>query len=266
MHRRLPFFIKRKKKNLRPLSWYTDLSDSRIRREQGFFIIEGHRAVEQVLATAPAGIDEILLTEETAKSSDNKKYAYQIRVVTEKQFKSLSSTKTPQGIAAVVRIPDGSFGSSLPKIAGERMLLLEGVQDPGNVGALVRSAAAFDYAGIILNGECADPFGPKAVQASAGSILAVWVRRTEEYIGVAKNLQTNGFSLIAADPRGETMGAGHVRRKHVIMLGSEGNGLSGKLLAIADKKVRIPMNDKKAESLNVAISGAIMMYTGAMNR
>jgi TrmH family RNA methyltransferase len=249
---------------LKPLSWYSDLSNPRVRREQGFFIIEGRRAIEQVLATSPSSVDEILLTEETAGNPEIKKYPCPVRAVTERQFKTIVASKTPQGIAAVVRIPEGSHGPSLPKNAGDRILLLEGVQDPGNVGALVRSAAAFDYAGIIMSGECADPFGPKSVQASAGSILAVWVRRTEEYLGVAKNLQTNGFSLIAADPRGETMGAGHVRRKHVIMLGNEGAGLSNRLLDCADKKVRIPMNDKKAESLNVAISGAIMMYTGAM--
>ena len=186
--------------------------------------------------------------------------------MTERQFKSIGTSKTPQGVAAVVRIPEGSYGSSLPKSSGERILLLEGVQDPGNVGALVRSAAAFDYAGIILSAECADPFGPKAVQASAGSVLAVWFRRTESCLGLAKELRAHGFSLIAADPRGETMVSGHVRKRHVIMLGSEGSGLSGALLDSADKKIRIPMNDKKAESLNVAISGAIMMYAGAMNR
>jgi RNA methyltransferase, TrmH family len=251
---------------LRSLSWYSDLSDSRIRREQGFFIIEGRRAVEQILATSLAGIDEILLTEEIAKSDDGKKYSCPVRVLTGKQFKAVTSVQTPQGIAAVARIPEGSYTSSLPKVIGERILLLEDVQDPGNVGALVRSAAAFDYTGIILSGECADPFGTKAVQASAGSILAIWVRRSKDYIGIAEQLRTHGFSLIAADPRGETMGASHIRKKHIIMLGSEGNGLGARLLALADKKLRIPMNDKKAESLNVAISGAILMYTSAMNR
>lgn len=256
----------KRKKNLRPLSWYSDLSDPRIRREQGFFIIEGPRAVEQILSTAPSSIDEILLTEETALNAGGKNYSSPIRIITERQFKSICSTKTPQGIAAVVRIPEGSYGLSLPKTTGERILLLEGVQDPGNVGALVRSAAAFDYAGIVMSGECADPFGPKAVQASAGSVLSVWIRRTQEYLDMAKKMQTNGFVLIAADPRGETMVSGYVRKKHVIMLGSEGDGLSDRLLALADKKVRIPMNDKKAESLNVAISGAILMYAGAMGR
>jgi RNA methyltransferase, TrmH family len=251
------------KTNLKPFAWYSNLSDPRVRREQGFFLIEGRRAIEQVLATSPSSIDEILVTEDADAAADIR-VSCAVRKLTDRQFKSVCASKTPQGIAAVVRIQNGTYEAALPKITGDRIVLLEGVQDPGNVGALLRTAAAFDYSGIILSGECADPFSPKAVQASAGSILAVWVRRTDEYLGVVKNLKTHGFSLVAADPRGETMVPGHVRKKHVIMLGSEGSGLSNDLLSIADKRVRIPMNDKKAESLNVAVSGAILMYAGAM--
>jgi len=251
---------------LKPLTWYSGLSDPRIRREQGCFMVEGRRAIEQILGLAPKSVDEILVDEAVADSSALKKYSCPVRKLAERQFKSVCTSKTPQGIAAVVRIPEGSYESGLPKTAGERILLLEGVQDPGNVGALARTAAAFDYTGIVLSNECADPYSPKAVQASAGSVLAVWIRRTAGYRNLAQALKAKGYSLIATDTGGEPIVPGRpIPRRHVIMLGSEGNGLTEELLGMADKKVRIPINDKKAESLNVAVSGAIVMWAG-MNR
>ena len=249
---------------MKPLSWYTELAEARKRREYGFFLMEGKRAVEQIKTAAPGGIDEILVTEQLL--SECKGFACPVRVVTDRQFKTISTSKTPQGIAAVVRIPEGSYEDGLPKQTGYRLLLLEGVQDPGNVGTLIRTAAAFDYSGVVLSGECADPFSPKAVQASAGSIMSVWIRRTGQYLGLTGELKNKGYSLIAADIKGEPLAPDLILQRHVILLGSEGSGLSDKLLALADKKIRIPMNDSKAESLNVAVSGAIVMFIGSQNR
>ena len=247
---------------MKPLSWYKDLSIVRKRREYGFFLVEGKRAVEQIKSTAPQSLEEILVTEQALP--EHKNYSCPVRSLTDRQFKTICTLKTPQGIAAVVRIPEKSYEGGLPKQTGDRLLLLEGVQDPGNVGTLIRTASAFDYNGVIMSEECADPFSPKAVQASAGSIMSVWIRRTDRYRDIAKKLKERAFQLIAADVKGETLTAGYnLPPTCVIMLGSEGAGLSDTLLALADKKVRIPMNDRKAESLNVAVSGAILMFLGS---
>lgn len=244
---------------MKPLSWYKDLAASRKRREYGFFLVEGKRAVDQILETAPSRIEEILATETASKTTG--RFSYEMRILTDRQFKTICTSKTPQGIAAVVRIPEKSYEGSLPKQAGDRLLLLDGVQDPGNVGALIRTASAFDYGGVIMSEECADPFSPKAIQASAGSIMSVWIRRTDRYRDMAKELKGRGFRLVAADVKGETITPGYrLPLPCVIMLGSEGSGLSDDLLALADKKVQIPINSCKAESLNVAVSGAILMF------
>jgi TrmH family RNA methyltransferase len=249
---------------LRPLFWYKYLSDARRRRESGFFLVEGKRAIDQINTAAPQGIDEILVTEKVFPEA--RSYSWPVRVVTDRQFKTICTSKTPQGIAAVVRIPENSYGDDLPKQTGDRLLLLEGVQDPGNVGTLIRTASAFDYGGVIMSEECADPFSPKVVQASVGSTMSVWIRRTDGYRGIAKKMQERGFKLIAADVEGGTLTARYsLPLRCVLMLGSEGAGLSDQLLALADEKIRIPINDQKAESLNVATAGALLMFLGIPN-
>jgi RNA methyltransferase, TrmH family len=243
---------------LKSLTWYKDLADTRKRREYGCFLIEGRRAIEQIKLVAPDSIDEIIVVESIA--SEAKGFSRPIRILTDSQFGSITSSKTPQGIAAVVKIPEGSYAPELPQKSGSRIVLLEGVQDPGNVGTLVRTAAAFDFSGMVLSEECADPFSPKAVQASAGSILSIWIRRSDRYLDAARELKNRKFKVIAADIKGDQTPDKAQAGPLVLMLGSEGAGLSAGLLRLADEKVCIPMNERKAESLNVAASGAIMMF------
>jgi TrmH family RNA methyltransferase len=187
------------------------------------------------------------------------------RTLTSRQFNSIAVSRTPQGTAAVVKIPEGAYDATPPFPPGGRVLLLEHVQDPGNVGTLVRTAGAFGYHGIILSSECADPFSPKAVQASAGAVLSVWIRRTDRYSALAKELQERGFKVIAAVLEGTPVTETSLLSDHVLLLGSEGSGLSRQLLDIADVKISIPVDRAKAESLNVAVAGGILMYCG-MNK
>jgi TrmH family RNA methyltransferase len=140
------------------------------------------------------------------------------------------------------------------------VLLLEDIQDPGNVGALVRTAAAFYFDGIVLSGECADPFSPKAVQASAGAVLSVWIRRSQHYRAMAQRLREQGFTLIATHTHGDAGQVFTKKKKICVALGNEGNGLSGHVMGIADAVFAIPCNTDAVESLNVAAAGAICLY------
>ena len=162
---------------------------------------------------------------------------------------------------ALVRIPEGSYGSVLPALPGDRIVLLDDIQDPGNVGTLVRCAAAFDCSGLLLSAKCADPFGPKAVQASAGALMRPWIRRTDAYLAMVSELKEQGYRLLCADTEGrERMnfaGIGPV----IIAFGNEGAGPSADLLRHADDCFTIPMNCSAVESLNVAVSGAIALFT-----
>jgi TrmH family RNA methyltransferase len=242
---------------LKSLKWYRELADKKGRLKAGAFLVEGEKAIRQIMAGHPDEITEILAIEEPPP-------VYRkcpVRLVTESQFQYISSTRTPQGIMAVVRIPAGIYSSQLPRDAGSHILLLEDIQDPGNAGTLIRTAAAFDYSGVILTENCADPLSPKCVQATAGTVLSVWLRRTAQYTELAGSLRQEGYILIAAELKGTDEPSIISRQeKLVLALGNEAAGLSKEILGMADYRVRVPTTPEKAESLNVAACGAILMY------
>ena len=242
---------------LKPLKWYTSLATKKGRREAGAFLVEGERAVNQVMLTHPGTVIE-LLASEWISERDMK---IPVRVLEAKQIRTVSSMKTPQDRIAVVRIPKDLSSDRLPEQPGEKILLMESIQDPGNVGTLIRTAAAFGYSGILMTDQCADPFSPKVVQASAGSVLSVWIRRTFEYIGIIDSLQGQGYALVGMTLDGEDdLGESINTEKSILALGSEASGLSRAVLQRSDYRVRIPIRSEGAESLNVAACGAICMY------
>ncbi len=246
---------------LRPLSWYRTLAGDKGRLEAGVFLVEGDRAIRQIAGTRPEVIVEIVASEDMP----GKWAEFPSRIVTESQLRRISNTVTPQGTIAVVRLPQDVHSDALPEKPGGRVLLLEDVQDPGNVGTLIRTAAAFDYAGVILSERCADPFSPKSVQATAGAVLSVWLRRTGRYLDLLKQLKQGGYQVFAADLNGDD--GPHIisnRDRLVLALGNEAAGLSSALLEISDHRFRIPVASEKAESLNVAASGAIGMFLSSL--
>ena len=144
---------------------------------------------------------------------------------------------------------------------------MEDIQDPGNVGTLIRTAAAFGFSGIILSDKCADPFSPKCVQSTAGSILSLWLRRTDNYVNLIQSLIRQNYTLIAADLQGEDRpDIFNITGQLILALGNEAAGLSESLLHKAQYRIKIPIDRTRAESLNVAVSGAICMYLTSRNQ
>jgi len=242
---------------LTPLKWYRKLVTKNGRIKAGAFLVEGNRVIEQIITTHPSAILEIVTVDELPPAYHN----YPARIVTESQFLSISSTKTPQGVLAVIRLPADIYSNKLLETIGTKILLLEDIQDPGNVGTLIRTASAFGFSGIILTENCADPVSPKCVQSTAGTLLSVWIRRTPDYLELAHTLHENGYILAAADLNGlespDVLGS---QDKLMLALGNEASGLSPSILGMADYRVKIPIDREKAESINVAACGAICMY------
>ena len=147
---------------------------------------------------------------------------------------SISPAKTPQGVLFTCTIPVLPVPETLP---GRRYVVLDGVQDPGNVGTVLRTLDAFDADGLLLTGGCADPFGPKTVRASMGAVFRrpVWSVTPEE---LGALLRHSGIPLA---------------------IGSEGRGLSREVLDLCDKTVLIPMSPR-CESLNAAIAAAVLLW------
>ncbi len=247
---------------LKPLKWYRELADKKERLNAGAFLVEGEKAVRQIAGNQPAAIMEIVAPVEMPPHFQK----YPVRRVSASQFRYISQTRTPQGLAAVVKLPEDTYSTRLPPYAGRKILLLEDIQDPGNAGTLIRTAAAFGFSGVILTDKCADPFSPKVVQATAGAVISVWLRVTALHIELVNALRGKGYRLIAADLNGNDSHAVLKEKQFILALGNEAAGLSPALLDIADYRVRIPIAREKAESLNAAVSGGILMYLTSVDQ
>ncbi|MFO8143488.1 MAG: RNA methyltransferase [Dehalococcoidales bacterium] len=242
---------------LRSIKWYRKLALMKGRRETGFFLMEGDRAIRQVMDISPASINEIV----TSRDLPPFYSGYSQRRVSEIQLSSICNTRTPQGPVAVIRYPREIYSSRLPETTGRRVLLLEDIQDPGNAGTLVRTAAAFDYDGVIMSDRCADPLSPKFIQSSAGSILSLWLRRTHGYLAMVEQLKKKGYPVIVAALDGaEKPRVLEGRGSLLLALGNETSGPSESLKSMAEHNISIDIARKKAESLNVAVCGAICLY------
>ncbi len=247
---------------LNPLKWYKKLATKKGRIEAGAFLIEGPRAISQIASGFSQEIIEIIISDDHLTTP----YVnYPCRIVTETQLNSIASTKTPQGIIAVVRLPADIYSDELPSNIGSKVLLIEDVQDPGNVGTIIRTAAAFGFHGIILSEKCADPVSPKCVQSTAGAVMSIWIRRTSGYLTLAGNLKEQGYQLVVADVNGsESPAILNSKGDLVLALGNESIGPSESLLNLADNIVCVPIDNEKVESLNVAVCGAVCMYLSSM--
>ncbi len=243
----------------KPLKWYRELAGKKARQDAGAFLVEGEKAISQILGTHPEAVIEIIASQEPPLEFRK----YPVRIISASRFSYISNTQSPQGVAAVVKLPENTYTTHPPADAGDRILLLEDIQDPGNTGTLIRSAAAFDFSGIIFSGKCADPFSPKVVQATAGAVKSLWIRVTPQYIELVKALRAKGYKLAAAELDGTDKPEVLHRNKIILALGNEAAGLSPGLLETADYRVRIPIAREKAESLNAAVCGGILMYLSA---
>jgi TrmH family RNA methyltransferase len=241
---------------VKSLKWYKELKDKKGRVSAGAFLVEGEKAIRQISANHPQDIAEILAVADPPADLRQRP----IRAVSASQFQYISTSRTPQGIAAVVKIPPEVYSARLPAAPGLKILLLEDIQDPGNAGTLIRTAAAFNFSGVVLTDKCADPFSPRVVQATAGAVLSVWLRVTPQYLDLVRSLLQNGYHLAAALLDGKD-GPDILRRdKLILALGNEAAGLSPGLRQTADFHVGLPIARDRAESLNAAVCGGILMY------
>lgn len=242
---------------MKPLKWYKDLQTAQARAEYGCFLVEGPRAISQITAVHPGCIEEILIREDSALPFH---FGGSVRQLSTRQLETIAPSRTPQGIVAVARMPQGVSDAVLPPTRGGLVLCCEHVQDPGNVGTLIRTAAGLGYEGVVLSRDCADPFSPKCVQASAGAICSLWIRRCGQYLGLLQQLGQQGYAILAADVHGTEQWPALPGGGVIVALGSEGQGLSQDLLAMARWRYRIPLDATRVESLNVAVAGAICMF------
>lgn len=169
---------------------------------------------------------------------------------------SISPMKAPQGALFSFRIPDLTPPKQLP---GSRYLVLDGLQDPGNVGTIWRTANAFEADGLLLTGGCADPFSWKTIRATMGAAfrMPVWELSPSE---LERLISNSGLTILATALRADTISLQQVSApRTAVIIGSEGSGISPELLALCRDTIRIPMNPQ-CESLNAAAAAAVVLW------
>lgn len=177
---------------------------------------------------------------------------------TEHELRRVSTLKTPTGPVGVFPFLDVSAEELLA--ASSTLVLLHGVQDPGNVGTIIRSARAFG-AGVALSKGCADLYNPKTVRATMGSIFHVPVAREVESVGLVKAAEEAGFTTVAAVTTGGEGPEKLAGRKMLLAVGSEGSGLPDYVVRACTWRVTVP---SRAPSLNAAVAASILLYEAYM--
>ena len=229
-----------------------------VRDEENLFVAEGVKSVAEAVSSG-FGVKAFVGTEKgfsllaahgvvTAET-----VGADVQTVTDDVFKSISGEVSPQGVLALVKKP---VNAVVPSVGS--CLFLDGVQNPANVGAIIRTAAAAGYVGAYL-ADCADAFGGKAVRASMGGVFRIPLVSgdRETLISVIDK------PFIVADMNGENVFARKKRGDFCLVIGNEGNGLSEKTVANCNETVMIPMPGR-AESLNAASAAAILIYSATV--
>lgn len=223
------------------------------RREEGVFVGEGPKLLGEALKWG-AQLDTVIC----AKDAVLPELPDCVRVVEvpDDLLVSAADTESPQGIIFLCR----AESLALPdKLTGSRYLVLDGVQDPGNVGTIWRTADAFGADALILCGNCADPWSPKTVRSTMGAAfrLPVYEATLEQ---VAEKLKNNGIPLYATALREDTVDVRGVDlRRAAVIIGSEGKGVSDVALTLCDKTLKIPMTER-CESLNAGIAAGVVLW------
>ena len=238
------------------------------RDAEGVFLVEGIRMFREI----PEKLLQEIYISESCEGKEGKEIrrrasACGIRpeLVSDGVFAYLSDTQTPQGILCVV----GQLSYSLEEVADAscpHMLVLDRLQDPGNVGTILRTAEGAGVTGILLDGECADIYNPKTIRSTMGSIFRMpfyYIQDLEEGI---RYLKKRGICTYAAHLEGKrAYDEEDYRKPCAFLIGNEGNGLRPEIADLADTYIRIPMAGE-VESLNAAIASAVLMFEAGRQR
>lgn len=222
--------------NAKVKNW-NKLKEKKYRDEAGLFLIEGDHLIKEALKKQMV-VSTIGL---------NETYDY---TVNPEILKKLSSQKSgAKEIAVVKKIEE-------KKVEGDKILILDNIQDPGNLGTIIRSAVAFNISTIILSDDCVDLYNDKVIRSSEGMIFNINIVR-KKLIEIIPKLKENGYTIYATTVNGK--GYFENDSKIALVIGNEGNGIKEDILNLCDKNITIKMN-KECESLNAGVAASILMY------
>jgi TrmH family RNA methyltransferase len=236
--------------------------------EDGYHAIEGVRMIEEAIRSG-LRLKAVFFSKSAESRAERLLPQLGAHVETillpDKLFATAVATDTPQGIAALVRLKDFALEDVLQRAEFGPVLAIDGLQDPGNLGTILRSGEAFGAAGLVLGQGTVSPLNPKAVRASAGSVFRLPFANAELNSAI-EPMRERGLRLIATSShKGVDVASANLAGPAVIFLGNEGAGLDRNLLSRMDELVAIP-HSSQVESLNAGMAASIILYEVARQR
>lgn len=245
------------------------LKRKKYREREKMFVLEGIRIIEDALADQ-ASFYRVFYSQMLESNSRGIRLLNQLKALgvkaiqlDDKLFNEVADTETPQGIIAILHQPDFELEDILAqKRQYPHLVMLNGVQDPGNMGTILRTTAAGGWSGAILTKGTVDPFNSKSLRATMGAVFKIPFCKVKNLDQVWQLLREKGYQVVAADLNGDKW---HFEvdfsTPTVVVVGNEGRGVEEQVLNSADQLVKIPMAPD-TESLNVGIAAGIMIYEG----
>ena len=237
------------------------LKDKKYRDISNEYMIEGIKLVEEAIKEK-ANIKKIILCDDCEKSENiAKELMYEIAkydciYVTNKIFKLLSEVQTPQGIIAII---EKNSKNQEIDYTQDIIVALDDVQDPGNLGTILRTVDSIGLTQILVSKGTADSYNPKVVRSTMGAIFRVKIIECEDLEKTLKEIKKNKFKIVVSSLQAEDTIYDINYKKKVIVIGNEANGVEEKIQKMANEKVKIPMPGK-AESLNASVAAGIILY------
>lgn len=237
------------------------LKEKKYRDEENKFLVEGIKMVQEAI-NEETKISKIVICEDCINDGSIKQeLLYEIAkhdciYVSKKVFQTITEVTNPQGILAVIEKENGEEQISFNE---DVIVVLDGIQDPGNLGTILRTIDSVNLKQVILSEQTADPYNPKVVRSTMGAIYRINMIRSKNIIETLKNIKKHKYDIVATSLQTDKSIYDIDYKKTVIVIGNEANGVSEEVLELANKKVKIPMLGK-TESLNAAVATGIILY------
>lgn len=252
------------------IKFIKSLNRKKYRDSEGYFIVEGTKIIEECLDN-DYNLKYLVINKSFFENIDNmdlinKIYSKNIEIifVLDNIFKEITDTETPQGILGISKKIDGKMGEFIYDNNGF-YLILDGIQDPGNMGTIIRTADAFGVSGILIGEGSVDIYNSKVVRATMGSIYRMPIYNVMELKSLKKQIVDNNIKVYSTSLKGEKNLENIEYRGSMFILGNESKGVSKPYEELSTDLVKIPMIGK-VESLNVAVASSIIMYESMVNR
>ena len=237
------------------------LKEKKYRDANNEYLIEGIKLIKEAVEEK-AKIKLIVVCEESIEDGDiDQKLLYEIAkydciYVNKKVFSILTDVQNPQGILAVIEKKNNEENINYKE---DIIVVLDGIQDPGNLGTILRTIDSVGLSQVIVSKETADSYNPKVVRSTMGAIFRVNVIESEDLLQTLKNLKKHKYKIMATSLETNNRIYDVEYNKKVIVIGNEANGVSKNVLEYADEKIKIPMLGK-TESLNASVATSIILY------